>query len=123
MEVGTISSKVLLNYNKEEIEKLLIEFKEYIKDYKFKINPNEELSNQKISKEANAVVFVIFGKIHTRTRKVDRNYIHTGVNGFGEYVVSASVVVPEDNFLSSCLEKSVCCGNDLERRLAYSDRV
>lgn len=37
MEVRTISTKVLLNYNKEEIEKLLIEFKEYIKDYKFKI--------------------------------------------------------------------------------------
>lgn len=35
MEVRTISNKVLLNYNKEEIEKLLIEFKEYIKDYKF----------------------------------------------------------------------------------------
>ena len=35
MEVRTISTKVLLNYNKEEIEKLLIEFKEYIKDYKF----------------------------------------------------------------------------------------
>lgn len=47
-------------YRKIPEEKIEIFKANMDKDYKFKINPNEELSNQKISKEANAILITIF---------------------------------------------------------------
>ena len=47
-------------YRKIPKEKIEIFKANMDKDYKFKINPNEELSNQKISKEANAILITIF---------------------------------------------------------------